>query len=375
MRRTRSDTRIFIGSSSESKEIAEYLQLALDAHFETTIWDQGVFTLSTLGLSALLKAPEDFDVAVLIYAADDVTNKRNLEKAAPRDNVIFESGVFMGTLGAERTYLVHCADDDLHIPTDLHGMTLAPFRRRRDGNLQAAINPVAVKIREAVRKLGTRNRKMNTRPHESSVSICDSHSAHSAFRHLTDGIRGIARGFAGVVPTCKDAKALGKWVRNIIGMLWDTFAHRQDDVYVAWLRPERKAKELTVFVQRNLKAPKSHYSFNLGEGLAGMVWKEGVTAATSQLRQHKWWVFREGCENMAYICSCVGPAGGKGGVLAVGSDRGFEIVPGDEEKVEVFASLLEIALSGFDNVIKIQQPQTPNKLLNPDAPKSSAPVS
>ncbi|MCI0559192.1 MAG: nucleotide-binding protein, partial [Nitrososphaera sp.] len=95
MRRTRSDTRIFIGSSSESKEIAEYLQLALDAHFETTIWDQGVFTLSTLGLSALLKAPEDFDVAVLIYAADDVTNKRNLEKAAPRDNVIFESGVFM----------------------------------------------------------------------------------------------------------------------------------------------------------------------------------------------------------------------------------------------------------------------------------------
>ena len=159
MTNTRFESSVLIVSSSESKEIAEYLQLALDEYLDSTIWDQGVFILSTTSLLALLEATRKFDFAIMIYAADDALKKRNIEKAAPRDNVIFESGLFMGALGLDRTYLVYCVDDNLHIPSDLSGLTFAPFRRRHDGNLQAALTPVSVKIREAIRKLGTRKKQ------------------------------------------------------------------------------------------------------------------------------------------------------------------------------------------------------------------------
>mgnify|MGYP001005791318 CR=1 FL=1 len=360
MNHARSDARVFIGSSSESKEIAEYLQLALDPYFETTIWDQGIFTLSSPGLSALLKATNNFDFAVLIYAADDVTNKRSLEKAAPRDNVIFESGLFMGALGADRTYLVHCTSDDLHVPSDLSGITFAPFRRRRDGNLQAAVTPVAVKIREAIRSLGAREKHSPLPVSDVEVMAPIPHTL-LALRHLADSSRSIARGFCGISPRCHDPKAIGKWSANVIGMLWDIFSKRQDDVYVAWLRPINTKPEIRVFLQKNLKTPKSHYSFSLGEGLAGMVWREGGTAATSHLRQHKWWVFREGCENMSYICSSIGEKGGNGGILAVGSNKGFDVTSGDEEIVAAFASFLEIAVTASEGEdVTNGKHQTPN---------------
>jgi hypothetical protein len=37
---------VFIGSSSEGKEVAEYIQLALEEYCEITLWSQGVFGLS-----------------------------------------------------------------------------------------------------------------------------------------------------------------------------------------------------------------------------------------------------------------------------------------------------------------------------------------
>jgi len=51
----KNDASIFIGSSSEGKTIAEYLQIALDDYFETTIWDQGVFKASKSFLDSLIK--------------------------------------------------------------------------------------------------------------------------------------------------------------------------------------------------------------------------------------------------------------------------------------------------------------------------------
>jgi predicted nucleotide-binding protein len=59
----------------------------------------GVFGLNQGILDRLLSAANQFDFAILIWAGDDVTESKGLFKVSPRDNVIFECGLFMGAIG------------------------------------------------------------------------------------------------------------------------------------------------------------------------------------------------------------------------------------------------------------------------------------
>ncbi|MGR0482202.1 MAG: TIR domain-containing protein [Candidatus Electronema sp. V4] len=146
--------RMFIGSSVEGKEIAEYLQLGLEYDVETTIWHQGIFGLSDGSLESLVKAAKDFDFAALVLTPDDLVTERGTEKASPRDNVVFELGLFMGALGRERTFIVYNRDKKPNLPSDLAGVTSATFASHSDNNLQAALGPVCTKIKLAIKKCG-----------------------------------------------------------------------------------------------------------------------------------------------------------------------------------------------------------------------------
>ena len=44
------------------------------------------------------------DFAVLVLTPDDITLSRGTTIASPRDNAIFELGLFMGTNGRNRTF-------------------------------------------------------------------------------------------------------------------------------------------------------------------------------------------------------------------------------------------------------------------------------
>jgi predicted nucleotide-binding protein len=151
------DPAVFIGSSSEGKDVAEYLQAALDPYCEASVWDQGVFGLSESGLDALVAESQRVDFAVLVLTPDDVTIKRDHEHPSARDNVIFEAGLFAGALGPLRTLLVHAKDLELDLPSDLNGITTCTFRSQRtDQNKLAAVNPAALRIREVMKQLGLR---------------------------------------------------------------------------------------------------------------------------------------------------------------------------------------------------------------------------
>jgi len=161
--------RVFIGSSSEGLNIAEYLQSLLEGHAESTVWSQGVFGLSGGTLESLAKSAEDCDFAILVLTPDDITIKRANRAPAARDNVLFELGLFVGKLGRERTFIVTTRDNAPLLPTDLAGVTIAKFPNRADGNLKAALNPTALDIREAINKLGCRNRSTVQSTKESKV--------------------------------------------------------------------------------------------------------------------------------------------------------------------------------------------------------------
>ena len=60
--------------------------------------------LSTETLENLVAVLPKFDFAVLVLTGDDLTTSRHIKTASPRDNVVFETGLFMGRIGRERTF-------------------------------------------------------------------------------------------------------------------------------------------------------------------------------------------------------------------------------------------------------------------------------
>lgn len=147
---------MFIASSADHLDLAYAAQECLEHEVEPTVWNQGVFVLSRPTMSSLIDAVETSDFGLFVFAPSDVTAINENTHKTVRDNVIFELGLFVGRLGQERCFIVMPRGlQDIHLPTDLLGITVAGFdANRQDGNLVAALGPACNKIRTSVRRLG-----------------------------------------------------------------------------------------------------------------------------------------------------------------------------------------------------------------------------
>ena len=99
--------KLFIGSSTEELALAEKARDLLQSDFDVTIWnekvwDTTVFKINQNFLSDLLKASLQFDFGILIGTNDDKVMFRGKEVMQPRDNVLFELGLFTGRLGTSK---------------------------------------------------------------------------------------------------------------------------------------------------------------------------------------------------------------------------------------------------------------------------------
>lgn len=150
---------VFVGSSKEGLEIAKVLQLLLDHSCEVTIWSQGVFGLSQGTLESLVEASKKFDFAILVLTGDDLITARNQTGSIPRDNVLFELGLFMGGLGRDRTFIVYDRTASLKLPSDLAGVTPATFEPHVSGNLESSLGAPSTRIERAIRTLGLRSKE------------------------------------------------------------------------------------------------------------------------------------------------------------------------------------------------------------------------
>ncbi|MEW6304552.1 MAG: TIR domain-containing protein [Verrucomicrobiota bacterium] len=154
---------LFIGSSKEGLEAARAIELNLHYDVEVTLWTNGVFGLNTGTLESLVKALDRFDFAILVVTPDDVVTSRKSTSQAPRDNVMFELGLFMGRLGRLRTFAVVSESKQLKLPSDLAGVTLARFDPdRSDKDLTSALSPACTKIRSAIKKQGPLQRRSSS---------------------------------------------------------------------------------------------------------------------------------------------------------------------------------------------------------------------
>lgn len=100
-----SKPRLFIGSSSESLPIVQILVEELKNDADVVPWtSKSLFPAGQTTLASLLQASSSFDFAVFLFEPDDVIQSRGATFSVPRDNVIFELGLFMSHLGVKRAF-------------------------------------------------------------------------------------------------------------------------------------------------------------------------------------------------------------------------------------------------------------------------------
>ena len=141
---------VFIGSSKEGLNIAEALQANMDEYCEATVWSQGAFGLGEGNLEALVRLKNEFDFAILVLTPDDLSISRGKRSHSPRDNVLFELGLFIGSLGRERTFAIYDRTAPMKLPSDLAGVSLITYIPHSTGNLQSALGGSCFRLKQAI---------------------------------------------------------------------------------------------------------------------------------------------------------------------------------------------------------------------------------
>jgi hypothetical protein len=117
--------RIFLGSSGQQAKLLQALIRGLQDIADVEPWTQ-VFNPGVSTLDRLVELTREVDFAAFVFGQDDWTSKGTSPDAAsgqasPRDNVVFEAGLFGGALGIRRTFILHA--NGAKLPTDLLGLT------------------------------------------------------------------------------------------------------------------------------------------------------------------------------------------------------------------------------------------------------------
>jgi len=139
---------LFIGSSSEGLSTARAIKEQFDSEMDVTLWNEGVFKMNASYLESLLRASNSYDFAILVFTPDDLVTSRSQQQSVPRDNVIFEHGLFLGRLGPNRAFIV--CEETTKVLSDYAGITIATYRERQDGNVLAAVGSACNRIRTAI---------------------------------------------------------------------------------------------------------------------------------------------------------------------------------------------------------------------------------
>ena len=126
--------------------------LSLD-YIQCLSWrDDGVFKPGYGYLETLSNLTPDYVVALV--TPDDTAAVRGKEYIVPRDNVVFEYGLFLGKLGRDKTFFVTPKNTpDLQIMSDLHGVSTVRYQFSPDAgpnqakeDLLGAVSAISILI-------------------------------------------------------------------------------------------------------------------------------------------------------------------------------------------------------------------------------------
>ncbi|MFX3632797.1 MAG: nucleotide-binding protein [Candidatus Pristimantibacillus sp.] len=156
--------KLFIGSSMEAIKYTNAIHRSLSYYAEVTPWHAGTFKANDYAIEALERQLQASDFAVFVLAADDIVEMRGKTYLVPRDNAVFEMGMFWGKLRRGRVFFLipeyaskernGQSIDEFHLPSDLLGMTVLRYENRTDDNYDAAVNLACDDINDRIKALG-----------------------------------------------------------------------------------------------------------------------------------------------------------------------------------------------------------------------------
>jgi hypothetical protein len=144
--------RIFLGSSGKQAKLLQAITRGLQDVADVEPWTT-TFNPGRSTLDRLVELSQEVDFAAFVFAQDDWTTTDASEsgEASPRDNVVFEAGLFGGALGIRRTFVLHA--NGAKLPTDLLGLTSVRYDPVAGAPEVRAINQ---KLRKAIETEGRR---------------------------------------------------------------------------------------------------------------------------------------------------------------------------------------------------------------------------
>lgn len=160
--------KMFIGSSTEGKPVVRQIVEVfsdLAACIPWNIAPEFKSSGSFATFNALCDAARGYDFALFVLTSDDILNHRNEQYSCPRDNVIFEMGLFIGAIGPDRVFacVQDTSDQGMKIPSDLLGVNMPRFLFNKDDpeSSIASINAEMQKFASVVDKLGFHSINLN----------------------------------------------------------------------------------------------------------------------------------------------------------------------------------------------------------------------
>src|SRR3954469_20932701 len=144
--------RIFLGSSGKQAKLLQAITRGLEDVADVEPW-MTTFNPGRSTLDRLVELSQEVDFAAFVFAQDDwtTTDASQSSQASPRDNVVFEAGLFGGALGFRRTFILHA--NDAKLPTDLLGLTSVRYEA---ANTREEVHAINEKLRRAIETEGRR---------------------------------------------------------------------------------------------------------------------------------------------------------------------------------------------------------------------------
>ena len=129
---------IILSSSKLGLPIANSLKTSLlqvNSNLNVNVWNEDpIFEPATFTLTRLLELNTIFDFAIVILTPDEMVLEKKSKPGLrgkttynylPKDNVIFEMGLFLSSLGIERTFILR--QGNVKLPSDIGGIYFTQF--------------------------------------------------------------------------------------------------------------------------------------------------------------------------------------------------------------------------------------------------------
>lgn len=134
---------IFLGYCSKARDTANAINLYL-TKLGVSVLDWADFSAGGNILDEIERASRISSAGIFLFTQDDFLEEPKGDRAAPRDNVVFEAGYFTQSKGRERVLIIR--EDGVKMPADVGGNIYLPLASRKD------ISPIETQLRSFVEK-------------------------------------------------------------------------------------------------------------------------------------------------------------------------------------------------------------------------------